>query len=162
MIPSNRTPAARRYRTVLMAACLCLVLCVSGGAWGGAAGDTPAQGSGAGVLETRIDGSPGRRPHGVASMEERFERFDDFIVCLKDGRRGDRILVCGVVVQLNRGVRIPGERTHLRRTIYATLKGLTASPRIQRGLREKIKVRLNALMGGAGVKNVYFTKFVLL
>jgi hypothetical protein len=44
------------------------------------------------------------------STEERFGYFNDFIVHLKDDRRKDRILVCDVVIELNRGMKLPQER----------------------------------------------------
>lgn len=114
------------------------------------------------MQETGIRDSAGSTAHGIVSPEERFERFNDFIVRLKGDRREDRILVCSVVMQLNRGMRLPEERARLRRIIYETLKALPGVPQIRKGLREEIKTRLNAFMGGERVKNIYFTTFVLL
>lgn len=162
MRPSSHTAATGYYRKALMAGCLCLVMCVSDGAWGRSVGDTHGRGSHNGVQETGIRDFAGSTAQGVASTEERFERFDDFIVRLKGDRREDRILVCGVVMQLNRGMRLPEERVQLRRIIYETLKALPGVPQIRKGLREEIKSRLNGFMGGERVKNIYFTTFVLL
>jgi len=162
MTPSSHTAATGYYRKALMAGCLCLALCVSDGAWGRSVGDTPGRGSQNGVQEGGIRDFAGSTAQGIASTEERFERFSDFIVRLKGDRGEDRILVCGVVVQLNRGMRLPEEKVQLRRIIYKTLKVLPGVPQIRKGIREKIKSRLNAFMGGGRVKNIYFTTFVLL
>ena len=145
-----------------MTACLCLALCVSGGAWGRSGGDVPGQGSEIGVQEIGIADSAGKRSREIVSTEENFERFDDFIVRLKGDGREDRILVCGVVMQLNRGMRLPEERVPLRKIIYKTLKELPDVSEIRKGLKEEIKSRLNAFMGGERIRNIYFTTFVLL
>ncbi|MCK4467723.1 MAG: hypothetical protein KAU60_05165, partial [Desulfobacterales bacterium] len=104
----------------------------------------------------------------------------------------DRILVCDVVIELNRGMKLPQERIELRKIIYNTLKELLKIPlnlparapvasqwqagpplikgdfqpldlyEIRRSLKEEIKIRLNNFMNDKIIKGVYFTKFVLL
>ncbi len=162
MIPSSHIAAAGCYKKALMILCLSLALCASDGAWGSSVGDTPGRGSGISVQEAGTTDSVKKRPQGIVSTEENFERFDDFFVRLKDDRKKDRILVCVVVMQLNRGMRLPEERTQLRKIIYKTLKERSGLSEIRQGLREKIKVRLNAFMGDEIIGNIYFTKFVLL
>ncbi|MBW2673292.1 MAG: flagellar basal body-associated FliL family protein [Deltaproteobacteria bacterium] len=162
MTPSSYSVPSRYYKKVLMAACLCLALCASGGAWGRSAGDTTVQESRIGAQETGIGDFAGKHPHEIVSAGEKFERFDDFIIRLKDDHKKDRILVCGMAVQLNRGMRLPEERTPLRKIIYKILKGLPDVSEIRKGLREEIKVRLNAFMGGERIRNIYFTTFVVL
>ena len=154
---------------------------------------------------------------GTASTEEIFEYFNGFIVHIKRGDFHHRILVCDVVIELNRGMKLPQERIELRKIIYNTLKELLkihlnlparapvasqwqagpplvkgdfqpsplyqrgavpSSPLFQRGargdfhpsdlyeirrsLKEEIKISLNNFMNDEIMKNIYFTKFVLL
>lgn len=134
-----------------MVACLLLTLCASGRS----AGDTLEQESASRDFEERA-------LHGTISEEEGFEQFDDFIVCLKDGCKRDRISVCAAAVQLNRGMRLPEEKAALRKVIYKTLQERSEAAEIGKGLREEIKLRLNGYMGEERVRNVYFTKFVVL
>jgi flagellar basal body-associated protein FliL len=115
--------------------------------------------------------------------EERFEYFNDFIVQLKDDRKKDRVLICDVVIELNRGMKLPQERIELRKIIYNTLKEPLKIPppasqaralrargdfhpsdlyEIRKSLKEKINISLNNFMGDEIIKKVYFTKFLLL
>ena len=113
----------------------------------------------------------GRRLSAACCGELQY--FNDFIVYLKDGRkpvcrdehgtgRKDRILVCDVVIELNRGMKLLQERTELRKIIYNTLKEPSDLYEIKRSLKEKIKIGLNNFMSDEIIKNVYFTKFILL
>ncbi len=94
--------------------------------------------------------------------EERFEYFNDFIVHLKDDRRKDRVLICDVVIELNRGMKMPQKKIELRKIIYNTLKKLSGVSEIKWGLKKEIKSSLNNFMDDEIIKNVYFTRFVLL
>jgi len=146
------------YKKALMAVCLCIAVFAGGGAFCGPAGNDLGQ------------------PSAVSRQkfcEERFECFDDFIVHLKDARvpvfrdehgtgRKNGILLCNVVVELNQGMGLLKERIELRKIIYKTLKELSGSPEIRRGLKETIKIRLNNFMDAEIIKKVYFIKFVLL
>ena len=98
----------------------------------------------------------------TASMEEQFEYFNYFIVYLKDDHRKNRVLTCDVVIELNQGMKLPQKRIELRKIIYNTLKKLSGLPETKRGLKEKIKSSLNNFMDDEIIKDVYFTKFVLL
>lgn len=161
MMPSSHITTTRYYKKALMAVCLGFALCASGGAWGGSTGDTPGREPGVRVQEAGIADCAEKRPGGSIS-EETFEQCGDFIVRLKDGRKKDRILVCAVVMQLNQGMRLPEERTQLRKIIYKILQERSDLSEIREEFREEIKTRLNAFMGGERVSNIYFTKFVLL
>jgi len=99
---------------------------------------------------------------GTASTEERFEYFNDFIVHIKGVRKKDRILVCDVVIELNRGAKLSKERVELRRIIYKTLKELLDLYGNRRRLKKEIKIRSNNFMDDEIIKSVYFTRFVLL
>jgi flagellar basal body-associated protein FliL len=156
MILSSHAAPTGYHKKVLVTVCLFLVFCANGGAYGGPAGDIPpGRGS--------TGGNFGEMPlQGTVSTEEQFERFDDFIIRLKDNREEDRILVCSVAVQLNRGMRLPEERISLRKIIYRILKGQSGTAEIGKALKEEIKIRLNEHMGGERIRNVYFTKFVVL
>ena len=95
-------------------------------------------------------------------MEEQFEYFNYFIVYLKDDHRKNRVLTCDVVIELNQGMKLPQKRIELRKIIYNTLKKFSGLSEIKRGLKEEIKSSLNNFMDDEIIKNVYFTKFVLL
>ena len=99
---------------------------------------------------------------GQVLREERFEYFNYFIVHLKDDRRKDRVLICDVVIELNREMKLSQKRIELRKVIYNTLKKLSGLSEIKRGLKGEIKSSLNNFMKDEIIKNVYFTRFVLL
>ncbi|MEA3416833.1 MAG: flagellar basal body-associated FliL family protein [Thermodesulfobacteriota bacterium] len=153
------------YKKALIAICLCIALFAG-------SGPVRGQGSEAGGQRSEVGG----RKSEVGSQrfyEERFQYFNDFIVYLKDGckpvcrdehgtGRKDRILVCDVVIELNRGMKLPQERIELRKIIYNTLKEPLDLHEIKKSLKEKIKSRLNNFMDDEIIKNVYFTKFILL
>ena len=67
-----------------------------------------------------------------------------------------------MVIELNRGMKLPQERIELRKIIYNILKELSEPPEMRRGLKEEIQSSLNHFMGDEIIKNIYFTKFVLL
>jgi hypothetical protein len=176
------------YKKALMAVCLCIALFAGNGSVRGQGPGVRDQGSelarrqsggvrGQSLPAVSLAGSEARsracspnRPidfekkgsPGTASTEEIFEYFNGFIVHIKRGDFHHRILVCDVVIELNRGMKLPQERIELRKIIYNTLKGLSESPEIRRSLKEEIKTRLNNFMNDEIIKNVYFTKFVLL
>ena len=121
-------------------------MCVAAFAGGGSAsGQGPEEGVG-----------------GQKFCEERFEYFNDFIVHIKGVHKKDRILVCDVVIELNRGAKLSKEMVELRRIIYKTLKELFNLPGIRRKLKKEIEIRSNNFMDDEIIKNVYFTRFVLL
>lgn len=118
-------------------------------------------GDAAGV-KSALDGSGVSADGEFASGEEHFERFGDFTVLLKDQRGRERILVCTVIVKLNRGAHLPEQRIGLRKVIYGTLKERSGATDMRKGLRKVIKKRLNVALPGHRIQDVYFTKFVLL
>ena len=142
---------------------LSLALCAGGSAWGSSSGDAPAPGPVSGPREAAINGdSEPAAPRETASSEERFAHFDEFIIRLTDDNSGDRILVCTVAMELNPGMALPEERLALRKIVYKTLKEHADFFKVGEGIREEIRERLNAFMGMKKIKNVYFTKFIVL
>ncbi|MBW2632009.1 MAG: flagellar basal body-associated FliL family protein [Deltaproteobacteria bacterium] len=141
------------YKKVLIAMCLCVAVFADSGFIRG-------QELGPGDQEQIDFVKKGLRE--TASTEVRFEYFNDFVVPLKDSNRKDRILICDVAIELNQGMKLPKERTGLRKIIYKALKELSGSPEIRKELQETIKIRLNNFMDDETIKKMYFTKFVLL
>ena len=148
-LPSHMA-AKGYYKKALMVLCVCLAVFASYDTCGKSVGSTLDK-----IHEN--EGSWGINSFKINSLREKYEYFDDFIVYVEE-----RILVCSIVIQLNRGMKGSKERVVLRNIIYTILKERS-------GLREggnwpkgKIKNRLNAFMGAEAVKSVYFTKFVLL
>lgn len=143
----SRFVATGYYKKVLMAICLCVMVFAGiGFVWGqelGARDQDP---------EVRL----------IPDCCGEIQYFKDFIVHLKDSNRKDRILICDVAIELNRGMKLPQKRTGLRKIIYKALEERSGSPEIKRGLKEAIKIRLNNLMGDEIIRKVYFTKFILL
>lgn len=177
------------YKKALMAICLCIALFAGSGSARGQGSGAGDQGSGVRYQMPDYEGQKsevrdqrsgivgqeseeGTKESGIRDQklevedqgvfEERFEYFNDFIVYMKDDRKKDRILVCDVVVELNRGMKLPQERTELRKILYNTLKKPSDLHEIRRSLKEKIKIILNNFMGDEIIKNVYFSKFILL
>ncbi len=98
----------------------------------------------------------------VLSREETFQQFEEFTVPLQEGLKKGRILVCTLVIEPNQGVIFPEDKASMRKIIYGILKGQKDISQSRRRLKEDIKAGLNAFMGGQGVKDIYFTKFILL
>ena len=146
------------YR-VLMAVCMCVAAFAGGGS---ASGQKSEVGPARNALACEAGGG-----------QRSFEYFNDFIVHIKiplnppliKGVRGDfhhRILLCDVVIELNRGAKLPKDRAELRRIIYKTLKELLDLYGNRRKLKKEIKIRSNNFMDDEIIKSVYFTRFVLL
>ncbi len=141
---------------------LSLALCAGGSAWGDYSGEAPAPEPVNGPHEAvKVDSEP-EGPRGAVSVEGPFEHFDEFIVRLNDDSSGDRILVCAVAMELNAGMVLPKEKFELRKIIYKTLKEHADFFKVGEGIREEIRERLNAFMGEKKIRNVYFTKFLVL
>jgi len=143
MISLSRFVVTGYYKKILIAVCLCAAVFAGIGFVGG-------------------QGFCEENSRETASAEERFEYFNDFTVFLKNNNRKDRFLICDVAIELNQGMKLPEERAWLRKIIYKALKELSSSPEIRRELKKAIKIRLNNFMDDEIIKNVYFTKFILL
>jgi len=150
----NQMVVTGYYKKVLMVMCLCVVVFAGSGFVGDRGSGIGGQGSG-----VRDQGSEIRL---VPDCCGELQYFNDFIVHLKDNNRKDRILICDVAIELDRGMKLSKERVGLRKIIYKTLKELSGLSGIRRGLKEAIQIRLNNFMDDEIIKRVYFTKFVLL
>ncbi|RZB34929.1 MAG: hypothetical protein SRB1_00697 [Desulfobacteraceae bacterium Eth-SRB1] len=163
------------YKKTLIAICLCIALFAGSGSVRGQGSGIGDQGSEVGGGGSEVGGqksgvrSQGSEVRSQEICEEKFEYFNDFIIYYKpvfrderDAGGKDRILVCDVVVELNRGMKLPQERIELRKIIYNTLKESSDLHEIRRSLKEKIKIGLNNFMNDEIIKKMYFTKFILL
>ncbi len=93
--------------------------------------------------------------------------FDNFTIDLKDPQGNYRILICDVVVELNRPDEMTEERkVVIRKTIYETARkeglDLLNSSQAHRVFKRQIGTELGSLMGAETLREVYVTKFVLL
>jgi flagellar basal body-associated protein FliL len=163
MMPTSHSARTGFLKKGMVILFLSLVLCAGGSAWGDDfPGDAPAPEPASGLREAVIVDSEPAGPLGAVSADEGFAHFDEFIIRLTDDNSGDRILVCALSMELNPGMALPKERFDLRKIIYKTLKEHADFFKVGEGIREEIRERLNDFMGKKKIKNVYFTKFIVL
>jgi flagellar basal body-associated protein FliL len=101
----------------------------------------------------------------VRSINDNVENLDGFFVDLKDEQGHYRVLVCDIVIMMNPDKKISGDKSELRKRAYNALKNkgthvLTSSKAFST-IKKEIQDELNRLLGG-GIKEVYFTKFMVL
>lgn len=107
-------------------------------------------------------------PVPAVSPGDRWTALDHFSVNLKDGQGNYRVLVCDVVLELNRGWETARDKSlDLRKIVYKTVRTNSApilqkSPKIRRQLLKEIEKEVNGALGEGAVKHVYFTKYILL
>jgi len=104
-----------------------------------------------------------RRAHDTAEedvTECGFQYFKGFVVCLD--RCDDKILVCDMALELRQDMKLTKNRVDLRKAIYDICLKISDIPGTRRFLKKEIKTCLNEFMGGNIIRQVYFTKFVLL
>ncbi len=107
-------------------------------------------------------------PVPVVSSGDRFMPLEHFAVNLKDGQGNYRVLVCDLVLELNRGWETAKDKSlDLRKIIYKTVRTnstpiLQKSPKIRKQLLKEIEKEVNGALGEGAVKHVYFTKYILL
>ena len=166
----------RRFRDkrILAVVCLCIVMFVSGSAlsrlavnaFNGIFKEKKIRNRISGLIKrpsSMMESQPKEKNSvGITSSEERFECFNSFVIHLEDNHKKDRILVCDVVLGLNRGMKLARNRVELRKIIYRSLKKLSNLPGTKWQLKEEIKVELNSSMEGEIIKGVYFTRYILL
>ena len=146
---------ARRHRWQAYGACgimLMLIVAVSAGLylWGS---------------RTDADVEKGTAPQ-TAALQRVFP-FENFTIDLKDPQGKYKLLICDVVMELNRPDRMTEEKkTVIRKTIYETARKkspeLLSSSQAHRVFKRQISAELNSLMGREVIRDVYVTKFVLL
>jgi flagellar basal body-associated protein FliL len=93
--------------------------------------------------------------------------FDNFTIDLKDPQGNYKLLICDVVLELNRPDLMTEERkVVIRKTIYETARkkssDLLSSTQAHRVFKRQIGTELGSLMGPETIREVYVTKFVLL
>ncbi len=108
----------------------------------------------------------GETAEGVWSLDENVERFDDFVIDLRDEQGNHRLLICNVTLGLSKDIKVSENRVEVRRIIYKTAKKIkiaqVTSVDAKKGLKKTIRSELNNFWGEEAVKQIYFVKFVLL
>jgi len=108
---------------------------------------------------------PERELVEVRLISENIEVLDNFIIDLKDEQGHYRVLVCDVTLVMNPDKSLAGNKLDVRKKTYDALrtKGRYAlvSSKSYSIMRKELRDELDHLLGG-GIKEVYFTKFVLL
>lgn len=146
MISFNSIGTSGYCRTVLMAICLCLAFLTCGKA---AADEQDGLSNSEGLAES-------------TSLEKKYAYFNNFMVFRTDTRAQNRVLVCDVAIELNPGARLSKDKLELRKFIYKILKCRVNLIELRGQSKNKIKTVLNNFMGAEIIKDVYFTKIVLL
>lgn len=101
----------------------------------------------------------------VRPISENIEALDNFIIDLKDEQGHYRVLVCDITLVMNPDKSLTVNKLDARKKTYDALrtKGRYAlvSSKSYSIMRKELRDELDHLLGG-GIKEVYFTKFVLL
>jgi flagellar basal body-associated protein FliL len=97
-----------------------------------------------------------------ASGMVNFIYFNNFMIYRMDKRDQKRLLTCDVAVELNQGARLSRGKAELRKIIYRLLKYQFNVVEMRGLAKDKIKTDLNQRMAAEIIKNVYFTKLLLL
>jgi flagellar basal body-associated protein FliL len=113
--------------------------------------------------DSHID--PARELAEVRSTPENIETLDNFMIDLTDERGNYRVLVCDITIVMNPDKNISANKLDTRKKAYDALKikGKYAliSSKSYSIVRKEMRDELDRLFGG-GIKEVYFTKFMLL
>jgi flagellar basal body-associated protein FliL len=101
----------------------------------------------------------------VRPIYDNVENLDSFLVDLKDEHGQYRVLVCDITITMNPDKKISGNKSELRKKAYNALKNKGAyvltSSKTYSTIKKEIQDELNGLLGG-GIKEIYFTKFMIL
>jgi flagellar basal body-associated protein FliL len=101
----------------------------------------------------------------VRSVYDTIENLDNFAIDLKDSNGHYRVLVCDIAIVMNPDKKISENKLEMRNKAYNALKNkgkyILTSPKAYRTVKKEIRDELDGLLGG-GVKEIYFTKFILL
>ena len=116
-----------------------------------------------GKKDSRID--YGTELAEVRSVYDTIENLDNFAIDLRDNNGQYRVLVCDIAIVMNPDKKISGNTLEMRKKAYNTLKNkgkyILTSSKAYRTVKKEIRDELDGLLGG-GVKDIYFTKFILL
>ena len=102
--------------------------------------------------------------HPDARLFHAMENLDNFIVDLSDEDGNYRVLVCDIAIEVSPERRIGGNKEEVRKKTYNALKNKAKYALKATGyntIKKEMRDEMDKIMGG-GVKEVYFTKFVLL
>jgi flagellar basal body-associated protein FliL len=101
----------------------------------------------------------------VKLVYETIENLDNFTIDLRDSNGNYRVLVCDIAIVMNPDKKISENTLEMRKKAYNALKNkgkyILTSSKAYRTVKKEIRDELDGLLGG-GVKEVYFTKFILL
>ena len=113
--------------------------------------------------DSRIDSE--RELVEVRSTPENIATLDNFIIDLTDEHGHYRVLVCDITIVMNPDKNISANRLDTRKKAYDALKNkgkyALISSKSYSIVRKEMRDELDRLLGG-GIKEVYFTKFMLL
>ena len=113
--------------------------------------------------ESHIDSA--RELIEVSSIPENIETLDDFIIDLTDEHGHYRVLVCDITIVMNPDKNISANKLDTRKKAYDALKNkgkyALISSKSYSIVRKEMRDELERVLGG-GIKEVYFTRFMLL
>ena len=93
------------------------------------------------------------------------ENLNNFLVDIRDDHGRYRVLVCDIVIAMQPDKKVSGNMSELRKKAYNTLKNKGAyvltSSNAYGTIKKEVQDELNGFLGG-GIKEIYFTKFMIL
>ena len=168
-LPARTPPAEEEYGKIsgrwltskwLWVAALVLVMLIAAGGvsywWKGAHKTAP--------------GLPGNEAPLATSLQRKplTAEVNDFVITTNDDRGKCLVMTCDLTFELSPGqdVILQQNIAEVRKIIYDTLKRKSIvfplEPRIKSVLKEEINKSVSGFLGGDGIKNIYFTKFVVI
>ena len=113
--------------------------------------------------DTRVD--HGTEFTEVKAIHENIENLDSFVIDLRDEQGNYRVLVCEISIVMNQDKKNSASKVEMRNKAYNALKNkgkdVLTSSKAYSAIKKELRDELDGLLGG-GVKEVYFTKFILL
>jgi flagellar basal body-associated protein FliL len=96
-----------------------------------------------------------------------FLAFDKFLINIRDDSGKNMIVFCDLALEAADPGRIsPEQKMDLRRAVYRKFKQRRADqirvPKFKQEFAGELKAELNGIYGGNFIKNVYFTRFIIL
>lgn len=113
---------------------------------------------------------PGNEAPMAASLRQKplTVEVNDFVITINDDRGKYLVMTCDLTFELSPGQDVILQRNiaEVRKIIYETLKKTSfvspLAPEIRRGLKEEINKSVSGFWGRDGIKDIYFTKFVVI
>ncbi len=99
-----------------------------------------------------------------AKVIRNIENLDSFVIDLSDENGQYRVLVCDIAVEMNVDKRISDNKVEVRKRMYTALKSKSnymLKAANYNTIKKEMRNELDKILGG-GVKEVYFTKYILL